>query len=161
MFTLCFEREVTLLLSQNTGAIINVGGLGLRCSNQRHTPETRWIKWWAHRTNHQNDKGRPRPPQEVNDLGKTHRIGPVYKGRKDVIVRITTHSARYTIYGKRKTCKNKWVRITPSLTDKRRKMLLEVNRANHAEYIEWLLFPLPPSPLTTRISVVYATKLWW
>ena len=66
-------------------------------------------------------------PNEALDFDKTHRIGPIYDtahGRKqDVIVRLKSHTARYTIYNKRKTCKNKNIRITPSLTERRRKVL--------------------------------------
>ena len=71
-------------------------------------------------------------PNEALDFDKTHRIGPIYDtahGKKqDVIVRLKSHSARYTIYNKRKTCKNKNIRITPSLTERRRKLLLEAQR---------------------------------
>ena len=56
---------------------------------------------------------------------KTHKIGPKYEGgnKQDIIVRMKSHSARYDIYNKRKTIKNKNIRISPSLTDRRRKLL--------------------------------------
>ena len=61
------------------------------------------------------------------DFDKTHRIGPVLttpKGkRQDVIVRFKSHSSRYDVYRKRKELKNKSIRITPSLTKTRRKLL--------------------------------------
>ena len=61
------------------------------------------------------------------DFDKTHRIGPVLDTpqgkRQDVIVRFKSHSTRYEVYRKRKELKNKSVRITPSLTKKRRKLL--------------------------------------
>ena len=61
------------------------------------------------------------------DFDKTHRIGPVLdtpKGkRQDVIVRFKSHSTRYDVYRKRKDLKNKSIRITPSLTKTRRKLL--------------------------------------
>ena len=62
-------------------------------------------------------------------MDKTHRIGPVYStqngDRQDVIVRMKSHSARYAIYNKRKNSKNNNIRIKPSLTEKRRKLLTE------------------------------------
>ena len=65
---------------------------------------------------------------DIKDFDKTHRVGPVYKDRKgqqqqNTIVRFTSHSSRYKTYLKRKSCKNKSLRFTPSLTDRRRKLL--------------------------------------
>ena len=64
----------------------------------------------------------------VQDFDKTHRVGPMYKDRRgeqqqNVIVRFKSHSSRYTTYLKRKSCKNKSLRFTASLTDQRRKLL--------------------------------------
>ena len=62
------------------------------------------------------------------DFDKTHRIGPVINTesgpKQDVIVRFKSHSTRYKVYHKRKDIKEKKkVRITPSLTTTRRKLL--------------------------------------
>ena len=62
------------------------------------------------------------------DFDKTHRIGPVTNTdsgpKQDVIVRFKSHSTRYKVYHKRKDIKEKKkVRITPSLTTTRRKLL--------------------------------------
>jgi hypothetical protein len=71
------------------------------------------------------------------DFDKTHRIGPVLttpKGkRQDVIVRFKSHSSRYDVYRKRKELKNKSIRITPSLTKTRRK-LLSMARSEYEEH---------------------------
>ena len=71
------------------------------------------------------------------DFDKTHRIGPVLdtpKGkRQDVIVRFKSHSTRYDVYHKRKSLKNKSIRITPSLTKTRRK-LLSTARSEYEEH---------------------------
>jgi hypothetical protein len=72
-----------------------------------------------------------------HDFDKTHRIGPVLttpKGkRQDVIVRFKSHSTRYEVYRKRKELKNKSIRITPSLTKTRRK-LLSTARAEYEQH---------------------------
>ena len=62
------------------------------------------------------------------DFDKTHRIGPIIKTkdgpRQDVIVRFKSHSVRYRVYNKRKEInKERKIRITPSLTNIRRKLL--------------------------------------
>ena len=66
--------------------------------------------------------------EEFNrDFDKTHRIGPVlttqHGKRQDVIVRFKSHATRYNVYRKRKELKTKTLRITPSLTKSRRKLL--------------------------------------
>ncbi len=75
--------------------------------------------------------------QEFNrDFDKTHRIGPVHQTengpKQDVIVRFKSHATRYKVYEKRKECKNKALRFTPSLTSTRRK-LLSRSRAAYEE----------------------------
>ena len=72
-------------------------------------------------------------PEAVLDFDKTHRVGPIYENYKgvkqqDVVVRFKSHSARYSTYLKRKETKNKKIRITPSLTDRRRRLLLEAQK---------------------------------
>ena len=81
-------------------------------------------------------------PEEVKQIDKLHRIGPIYDAnkdsktpRQDVIVRFNNHSSRYSVYHKRKTLKNKKIRITPSLTDKRRKLLNEA-RSKYSDHDE-------------------------
>ena len=79
------------------------------------------------------------PKNFGHDFDKTHRIGPVLeteKGpRQDVIVRFKSHSTRYNVYLKRKDVKTKTIRITPSLTSKRRKLLLQTQEQyrNHPD----------------------------
>ena len=79
------------------------------------------------------------PKDFGHDFDKTHRIGPVLetdKGpRQDVIVRFKSHSTRYNVYLKRKDVKSKNIRITPSLTSKRRKLLSQAQEhyRNHPD----------------------------
>ena len=79
------------------------------------------------------------PKDFGHDFDKTHRIGPVLeteKGpRQDVIVRFKSHSTRYNVYLKRKDVKTKTIRITPSLTSKRRKLLSQAQEQyrNHPD----------------------------
>ena len=65
--------------------------------------------------------------EQFKDFDKTHRIGPVlttqHGKRQDVIVRFKSHASRYDVYRKRKELKTKSIRITPSLTKSRRKLL--------------------------------------
>ena len=68
------------------------------------------------------------------DFDKTHRIGPVldtpHGKRQDVIVRFKSHATRYQVYHRRKELKdkNKDIRITPSLTKNRRKLLSQARK---------------------------------
>ena len=63
--------------------------------------------------------------QEAKDLDETHRIGPKNDEGKtqDIIIRMKSHSSRYAIYNKRKTGNNKNIKITPSITNKKRTLL--------------------------------------
>ena len=63
--------------------------------------------------------------QEAKYLDNTHRIGPKHNEGKmqDIIVQMKSHSSRYAIYNKRKTGNNKNIKITPSITNKRRTLL--------------------------------------
>ena len=65
----------------------------------------------------------------VADFDKAHRIGPVFtdnkgKPQQHTIVR---HSSRYAAYLKRNNLRSKRMKITPSLTNRRRKLLDEAN----------------------------------
>ena len=75
--------------------------------------------------------------KQLADLDKTHRIGPVLtdaKGKKfqNTIVRFKSHSVRYAAYLKRGTVRKKGLKITPSLTNRRRKLLDYANE-NYSE----------------------------
>ena len=82
------------------------------------------------------------------DFDKTHRIGPVIKTdsgpKQDVIVRFKSHSTRYKVYNKRKDIKEKKkVRITPSLTSVRRKLLSTArNQYEENELVDFIFTDL-------------------
>ena len=74
------------------------------------------------------------------DFDKTHRIGPVFKTneggeRQDIIVRFKSHSSRYKVYNNRKKINKERskIRIAPSLTNFRRKLLKNARDAYEQE----------------------------
>ena len=71
-------------------------------------------------------------PTEAEELDKVHRIGPVFKDnngnfQQHTIARFKSHSARYSAYINRRRCRKNGLRIIPSLTNKRRKLLNSAN----------------------------------
>ena len=75
------------------------------------------------------------PARHVADLDKAHRVGPVFKDKsgarqQNTIVRFKSHTARYQTYLQRKKVltSNKKIKITPSLTNRRRKLLLDAQK---------------------------------
>ena len=66
-------------------------------------------------------------PEVIPDFDKAHRLGKIRtingKQHQDVIVRFKSHSARYSVFKKRKSAKNH--RIAPNLTKTRSALLAE------------------------------------
>ena len=65
---------------------------------------------------------------DMKDFDKTHRIGPAYRDKRgnlhqSTIVRFKSHEARYKAYLNRAKLKTKGMNLSPSLTNKRRKLL--------------------------------------
>ena len=78
------------------------------------------------------------------DFDKAHRIGPVFtdaKGKKqqNTIVRFKGHSSRYAAYAQRNNLRAKRIKIKPSLTNRRRKILDEAcNKYSDHPLIDFL-----------------------
>ena len=74
------------------------------------------------------------PDAVINDFDKCNRVGSFFKDKggnqqQNTFVRFKSHSSQYKTYLKRKHCHNNNdnIRISPSLTDKRRKLLLNAH----------------------------------
>ena len=69
-------------------------------------------------------------PNVVNQIDKLHRIGKTREknGKKtqDIIIRFTSHRARYQLYGKRKLSSN--FKIKPNLTKKRQSLRYDASQ---------------------------------
>jgi len=84
------------------------------------------------------------PPAAVADFDKTHRVGPIFKDKKGnlqqtTIIRFKSHEARYKAYLKRGIVKNKGLNLTPSLTNKRRKLLdAAIEKYGGNDFIEFI-----------------------
>ena len=80
-------------------------------------------------------------PNCVEKVDKAHRLGKVTtnaggKKHQDIIVRFTSHSARYAVFNKRKSLRN--VRISPNLTKTRGNLLADaISLTQNIERENW------------------------